>query len=192
MKCYKTTLKVILCLVFSIFTCTPKLFSQANNYQCCIKNITQTSPTEIQFDVILEWSGTNSAKLLFLQAGINFNYDAISNGGTITGAYMPGSSDPSLPLVQQAPNWIINQSSKQIRFLAAIATPSSAAATIPTNPGFKVGTFVMTNTLPFSSSLLVFTGLLLLVLQVPQVQSLGLILMAQLPEWILQIQRLIA
>ncbi len=152
MKFKKTTLRVILCLVFSIFVCKPDVFSQANDYVCCIRNITQTSPTQIEFDVILEWNGTNSAKLTFLQAGINFNYSALANGGTITGAYKPGSADPSITAAQQFPNWKVDASSKQIRLLAAIATPSSTATIIPPSPGFRVGTFVMTNTVPFSSA----------------------------------------
>jgi hypothetical protein len=147
----KNKLSLIL-IVYFLFAFVPKIiFAQANTYSCCIRNINQTSATEIQFDVILEWSGSNNAKLLFYQAGIDFNYNAISNGGTISGTFKPGSADPLLSPVQQAPNWNINASSKQIRMLAAIATPASVATPIPPTPGFRLGTFVMTNTVPFSS-----------------------------------------
>jgi hypothetical protein len=152
MKLFTLTLRVILCLVLWCFVSRPTVLAQTNGYQCCIKNLQQTSPTEIQFDVMLEWSGTNSAKLTFLQGGINFNYNALSNGGVITGAFKPGSADPSLPPVQQTPNWNINTVSKQIRLLAAIATPSTIATPVSVAPGFRVGTFVMTNTVPFSSN----------------------------------------
>ncbi len=152
MKFKKTTLRVILCLAFSFFVCKPDVFSQANAYQCCIRNIQQTSPTQIEFDVILEWTGTNAAKFQFFQAGINFNYSALSNGGTITGTFKTGSADATLPLIQQSPNWNINSTSKQIRLLASVASPSSTAATVPPPPGFRLGTFVMTNTVPFSAT----------------------------------------
>lgn len=153
-KNYSRNFLIILLVLISF---NLKSFSQANNYNCCIKNITLVSPNVYEFDVVLEWTGTNSAKLTFLQAGIDFNYSALSNGGTITGAIVPGSADPSLPASQQSPNWVINQTSKQIRLLAAIATSSAIAAPIPGPPGFRVGTFRMTNSVPFSSTAPTFT-----------------------------------
>jgi hypothetical protein len=157
MKNEKIYARNFLIILLALISLNLKSFSQANNYNCCIKNITLVSPNEYQFDVVLEWTGTNSAKFTFLQAGIDFNYSALSNGGTITGAYVPGSGDPSLPPVQNSPNWVINQTSKQIRLLAAIATNSAFAAPIPGPPGFRVGTFRMTNTVPFSSTAPTFT-----------------------------------
>ena len=120
------------------------------NYTCCIEVITQTAPNILEFDVIIEWTGTNTQKLTLFQGGINFNYTGMSNGGTITGAFKSGSADLSLPAVQQNLNWNVNASSKQIRLFAAIASVGSATA-IPSPPGFRLGTFVITNTVPFTS-----------------------------------------
>jgi hypothetical protein len=48
--------------------------AQANNYNCVIKNVNQVSNTELDFDIWLEWTGTNTAYLAQLEAGINLNY----------------------------------------------------------------------------------------------------------------------
>ena len=136
----------LLLILFSV-----KGFSQEDNYNCYIKNIKQTNEKTLEFDVFLEWTGRSSQKLTFFQAGINFNYDGMAGGGVITGTFKPGSVDPSLPNAQQKLNWNINQSSKQIRLKTGIAM-DSVAVSIPPAPGFRLGTFVMTNTVPFSKS----------------------------------------
>src|SRR5205085_3462406 len=152
MKTNLTKHKWIVLGVLFLMLFTVKGYSQANNYNCCIKNAHQTSPNTLEFDVWIEWTGSNVQKFQYLQGGINFNYAGIANGGTLTGLFKAGSADPALPAVQQAPNWNINASSKQIRLLASIATPSSIAATIPGPPGFRLGTFVITGSQPFTSS----------------------------------------
>ncbi len=134
--------------ILSLFI-SKEIFAQANSFNCIIKNISKTSASTIQFDVYIGWTGTNTQKLTFFQAGINFNYAGLANGGVITGSFLPGSADPSLPAIQQSPNWNINQTSKQIRMFAAIATNSSIATSIPGPPGFRLGTFVMTNNVSF-------------------------------------------
>ncbi len=137
-------------IIYVFISIATTVFSQSKDYKCCIQNIKNPDPKTIEFDVFLEWEGMDSPKFTFLQAGINFNYDDIANGGTITGAYKQGSADKSLPRYQQSPKWNINQNSKQIRLLAAIC-PDSAAVNIPPPPGFRLGTFVMTNTVPFKN-----------------------------------------
>jgi len=152
MKTNLTKRKWIVLSFLFLMLFTVKGYSQANNYNCCIKNITQTSPSTFEFDVWLEWTGSNTEKLTFFQAGINFNYAGIANGGTMTGTFKAGSANPGLAAVQQAPNWNINATSKQIRMLAAIATPSIVASTVPAPPGWRLGTFVITNTVPFTTN----------------------------------------
>ncbi len=152
MKIILSLQKVIFCFSILIFFSTNNVLAQANNYYCYIENIRLTSTSTIEFDVRIEWTGSNTQKLTLFQAGINFNYAGLANGGTITGAFKPGSADPLLPGAQHAPNWNINQSSKQIRMLAAIVAPSTNAISIPGPPGFRLGTFVITNTVPFSLS----------------------------------------
>ena len=128
-----------------------KTFSQGtNDYNVCIRNIHQTSAKVIELDIWMEWMGTNTQKFQAFQGGLDFNYAGLANGGTIKGAFVPGSANPSLPPAQQDPNWNINVISKQIRFLAAVATPSSVAAVTPAPPGFRLGTLRLTNTVPFT------------------------------------------
>jgi hypothetical protein len=126
-------------------------FSQANTYNAYIRQITFTDCTHLEFEVWIEWTGTNTQKFEVLQAGINFNYAGLANGGTMTGAFQPGSADPSLPPSQQNPNWNINPVSKQIRLIAALASPSSTAIILPPPPGLRLGKFIITNTVNFSA-----------------------------------------
>jgi hypothetical protein len=125
--------------------------AQTNTYNIYIKNINFVDCKNLEFEMWLEWTGTNTNKLTFFQAGINFNYNGLANGGTMTGAFVTGSADPSLPAVQQTPNWNLNASSKQIRMLASIATPSSIATAIPPPPGVRLGKFRITNTADFNA-----------------------------------------
>ena len=61
-------------------------FAQENSYNCYLKNINQIDSKNLEFDIWLEWTGTNSQLFRGYQAGIDFNYTGIVNGGTITGA----------------------------------------------------------------------------------------------------------
>ncbi len=121
-----------------------------NTYNAYVKNPDFIDCKTLEFEVWLEWTGTSTQKLQFFQAGINFNYVGLANGGTLTGSFLAGSADPSLPAVQRAPNWTINQTSKQIRLLAAIATPSTIAIPIPPPGGIILGKFRITNTVNFN------------------------------------------
>jgi hypothetical protein len=122
-----------------------------NSYNAYLKNINFVDCKNLEFEIWIEWTGTNLQKFQFFQTGIDFNYIGLANGGTLTGAFQPGSADPSLPIVQQAPNFNINQLSKQIRLLAAIATPSSTAASILPPSGLRIGKFRITNTVNFTA-----------------------------------------
>lgn len=141
-------------LCFLVFTGV-KL--RAQDYKCTIQNITLVSSSVLEFDVYLYSVTTDTIHLNGFQAGINFNYTGMANGGTITGSFKPNSSyDPNtasqLPAPMNAPNWNINATSHQIRLLAALITASSVAPILPNSaPGIKLGTFRMTNTVPFTS-----------------------------------------
>lgn len=120
-------------------------FSQSD-YKSCIKNIKIVDANTVEFDVYLE--SVNDFKLTSFQGGVTFNYDAIANGGIITGEYKAGSADKTLPKQQQSPKWTLNATSKQIRLTASIV-PDSIAVSIPASPGVRLGTFVMKNTVTF-------------------------------------------
>lgn len=130
-------------------------FSQ--NYHCEIMNINQPNNTTLDFDVYIYNTSSDTLRLGAFQAGINFNYAGLANGGTISGNFVPNSSwnpitSSQLPAPQNAPNWNVNPSSFQIRMLAAIVTSPFVAVEIPTTPpGIKLGTCRLTNTVPFSS-----------------------------------------
>ncbi len=150
MKNLKLGLKYIAAGLLFLLSLNADSFGQTNTYNARLKNINFVSCRTLEFDIWLEWTGTNTQKFQYFQAGINFNYSGLSNGGTMTGAFVPGSSDPSLTIDQQSPNWNINPTSKQIRMLAAIASQDSSAAITPGPPGFRLGTFRIDNTADFS------------------------------------------
>lgn len=129
-----------------------KLNAQVTDYNCCIKNITQVSPDTLEFDIWVENVGTNTLKLTGLQCGINFNHAGMVNGGSLSPSVILGSPDPSLPSSQQNPTVQINATSLQFRVAAAVATPSTAAATIPPPPGIRIARFRITNTVPFTAN----------------------------------------
>ena len=151
MKTNLTKQKCCLLSILFMMLFTVKGFSQANNYNIYLTNLVQTAPNQMELDVVIEWTGTNTQKLTFMQAGINFNHAGMANGGIITGAFVAGSAGPGTSVVQQTPNWNINQTSKQIRFLASIASEGLATA-IPPPPGYRLGKFRITNTVPFTTS----------------------------------------
>ena len=153
MKTNSTKHKRILLGVMFLMMFVGKAFSQgANTYNLCLRNMHQTSTSVLEFDVFLEWTGTNANRFQFFQGGLNFNYSGAVNGGVISAVFVAGSGDPSLTAVQQAPNWNLNLTSKQIRFISAIGTPASISPVIPGPPGIRLGTLRMINTLPFTGN----------------------------------------
>ncbi len=126
-------------LIFSLFITSIKCFSQTTDYLCIIDNITLVNPTTISFEIRIENTGTNPLSLIAIQAGINFNYAALVNGGTITGTSVPANSI----------TWNIDPVSKQIRMYALFGS----GIPIPVSPGISLGTFHLINTVPFSSSI---------------------------------------
>jgi hypothetical protein len=150
MKTYQTTKKSFFLIGLLIALFAGKAFSEGtNDYNVCIRNIRHVSSQVIELDIWMEWTGTNTQKFEAFQGGLDFNYDGLANGGTIAGMFVPGSADAALPAAQQNPNWNVNSGSKQIRFLAAVATPAATAVSTPAPPGFRLGTLRLTNTVPF-------------------------------------------
>ena len=142
--------RVLLSLMFMIMF-LGQGFSQTNTYNEYIRNINYLDCRNMEFEVWLEWTGTNTQKFLSIQAGLEFNYAGMANGGVITGGFVAGSADASLPAAQQSINSNVNQTSKQFRILAAIATPVTVAVVCPGPPGFRIGKFKITNTVDFAN-----------------------------------------
>lgn len=143
-------MKKIILLSFMFISAAQAMF--AGDFTCTIKNINQPKNTNnvIEFDVYLSNTSKQNLKFQSFQAGINFNYNGLANGGVITGQFVKGSADPKLAANQQSPNWTINPETKQIRLLAAIQTAHTLAPVIPSQ-GVKLGTFRLTNTESFGS-----------------------------------------
>ena len=151
MKTNLTKHKSILLCVMFLMLFVGKSFSQGlNDYNTCVRNLHQNSTSEMEFDIFLEWTGTNTAFLTAFQGGMTWNYLGLANTGVITGAFVPGSADARLPAAQTAPNWSINSTSKEIRFLAATQLFLAGPVRVPGPPGLKLGTFRITNTVPFT------------------------------------------
>lgn len=132
-------------------------------YTFTISNFHLVSGTnnQLEFDIHIRNISTDTLRLQTAMFGINFNYAGLSNGGTITGSFVPGSSyDPStnaeLPPPQNAPIWNVNSTTHRIRGLATIQTNYSLMPIIPTSsPGLKLGTFRLTNTVPYPTNCLI-------------------------------------
>lgn len=146
----KRILSFLIVLISLVITGN-RMNAQANNYSCVLKNIHLASGTELEFEIWLQWTGTNTAYLASLEAGINFNYAGIANGGTLTGSFIPGSADPSLPAIQQTLNCEVNATSLQFRVFAALVSPNTAATQIPTSSAIRIGKFRITNTVAFTT-----------------------------------------
>src|SRR5436190_22226849 len=119
----------------------------SGDYTLCVKNSHQTSNKEIQMDIYLQWDNPGKPqKFNFFQGGMDFDYAAVANGGVISAQFVAGSADAGVPPAATAPNWNLNQSSKQIRFLAAIVSPHNASSPVPPSPGYRLGTLRVFNT----------------------------------------------
>lgn len=137
----------LVCFFLLLFTING--FPQTNTYNCYLKNINQVDRKNLEFDIWLEWTGTNTQLFCGFQAGVDFNYDGMANGGIITGAFVPGSAG-AVGVQQTSPTWILDQTSKQIRMYFLQASPSILAVPTPPPPGFRLGTFRMTCSTDFT------------------------------------------
>ena len=147
--------RFLLCCVMFLMMFVGKGYSQlgAGDYNLCVRNMHQTSPSVLEFDVFLEWTNPAKTNLFnFFQGGMDFNYAGVANGGVISAQFVALSADGNVPAAAKNPNWNLNQSSKQIRFLAAIVTPAVASLPVPGPPGMRLGTLRLFNTVPFTAN----------------------------------------
>lgn len=154
-------LKVIAsCLTFALFITSAVTTSaqKTSELQVCMKNLIQTSPSEIQFELWISDNTQNGDTYQFqsIQAGIDFDYAAISNGGTLTTSMV--KSNPSLPTTQktQIPNWggttkNLQPSTGHWR-IAALVNLDKATAPIINANGFWYATYKITNSVPFTAN----------------------------------------
>jgi len=140
----------LFCALASISTTSN---AQAPTFDCYLTNDTFISPIVYQFDIYLLRTGTNVFEYAETQWGINIG-SACANGGTLTPSMIGGSSQ--LSNVSQVPvtfslfsNYCFN--------IAPRVPPGPGNGSIISDihsgclsPGTRVGTFKITNTVPFS------------------------------------------
>jgi hypothetical protein len=130
-----------------------------NGYNCTIDSIQLISPTELTFDIMVKNTGTTNLGLQTFQVGIEFDYDALAAGGTITSSWVPGSSTALLPsgfqdlsaqgaVAMGVP--LTGSNYRQIRLTAKTGVGVAIAVPIPTTYA-RYARLKLTNTVPFPS-----------------------------------------
>jgi hypothetical protein len=117
------------------------------HYQCTIKDIKQVSLSKLMFDIWLDLDKESNFQIQSLQAGIDFNYDEISNGGQLTASLEPTFISKPLVATSNNSKAIINQISKQILLQMTVLDKNSG----PFSGNIKLGTITITNNKPFTS-----------------------------------------
>jgi hypothetical protein len=144
------TIKTLLAGLFIILIIATRISAQGSPYNCYIKNIIQVNPQRISFEIWIESTGTNTLQLNGFEAGINFNYTGLANGGTIT-----ASTDMTLPIDKQLWACELSQTSKQIRVLSKLGNIGSPV--MPATPGMLIARVLLSNTVIFSPATPNFT-----------------------------------
>ncbi|MEQ1721371.1 MAG: MopE-related protein, partial [Nitrosomonas sp.] len=136
--------------LFMVLCCT--LFSLAgkaqNGVQFSLSNDVQTSPTELEFDVYIISTFPGTFELAGHQYNIAYN-NAMKNGGTMTAAWLVGSTQ--LSNTAQLQNTINAATAGQLRLAGPPAPGAGAGSIIATAPGTKVGRMKLTNSIPWAS-----------------------------------------
>ena len=136
------------------------------HFTCTLANDVYTAPNVYQFDIYLLRTGTTSTDVFRYYAGqydLSFN-NSVLNGGTLTAAWAPeswdgatGTDDGSGPA--HSLDWSFQYGSPigvyngEIRIAPAAAGGNSSCAWISNvAPGTRIGTVVLTNSVPFLGS----------------------------------------
>lgn len=143
-----------LCLLVSFTFSVQPLIGQ--NYTCSIENITTTSSSTLEFDIMI--AGDSNLKLQVFQAGIEFNYTELANGGTITSSWVPGTATELLPVgnqdlsIETGSNMgplLVGSGYRQIRITAKTGIGVGAAINLSNTPARYVR-MRLSNTVPFA------------------------------------------
>lgn len=142
-------MKKIITVLFA-FIISYSTYSANNNYQCYIKNQKQISKNQMTFEIWVYWENSDSIQFQSIQAGIDFDYSAIANGGKLSASIIPNSSQQGMLNIRRDNIGIkVDEISKQLR-IAAYITPKSPNFLRTLNE-FKIGTFKITNSVAFTS-----------------------------------------
>lgn len=123
--------------------------SAVSDYRYTIANDLQVSDRVLEFDLyILANNPEQSFELAAIQCGINVNPE-IYNGGTITAAILPGTSQLTNS-AQYPTNITFNQAENTLK-IAPRGAPGKGKGSIisTTSPGTRICRVSLTNTVPF-------------------------------------------
>jgi hypothetical protein len=139
--------------------------SQAQNptYDMYVTNQSQVDSKTYQFDVYVLRTGANALELAGIQLGIGMD-TSITNGGTLSFSFVPGSSQ--LVAAQVPQTFIVGSAFYTVNGVvyrclnqtvrtgpgAGNGTVISATKTGCTSPGTRIGTYRLTNTRDFKSA----------------------------------------
>lgn len=95
-------------------------YSTEKKYNCWIKNIKQLNSQEMTFDIWLSWDDIEISQFQAFQAGINFNYDEIANGGELSASFVSENVTFKSSNDKIRAKVVIDQSNHQIRLFTDI------------------------------------------------------------------------
>ncbi len=125
------------------------------DYLVTAKNGTLTDDFNFEFDIYIQRLGGTPLELAGFQTSIYFN-DAIRNGGTLIGMYVPGTSDLTAAETPNPPNLLYLSSGgvvHQFRVAPKVPPGTGNGSVISTTaPGTRFGRFKITNTVAFNKT----------------------------------------
>lgn len=126
----------------------PASYSAYPTYTLTCTNDVQTAPNVYRFDIYLLRTG--STEFRYFGAQIKFTLTATTlNGGTLTPTWLPGSNDPVLVAASQVNT--LSFVSNTVRVISPNTMTYGTCAIISgVAPGTKLGTLVLTNSVPFN------------------------------------------
>lgn len=148
----KKTILVIMMLSamsLSAISASPAVTADSISYACKITNIVQQDTATLTFDVYITNTGLDTLKFASLDGNVSFDYFGISNGGTLAGAFVPGSASASLATIQKTPDWNVDPVTKHIIMKSYAAPVVGSCFKIPYTDSVKIGTFILVDTKPF-------------------------------------------
>jgi hypothetical protein len=139
--------KTLMILIFSLVSMN--LIAQSPTYSCVATNDIQINANTYQFDVYIYRTGITDLYLNNYQLSFQITNSAlILNGGTLSGSYVGGSSQ--LPSAWTPPGVTVYTSNP--RKIRINGLPASSNGTLIPTTGLRIGTFQITNNVPFGQA----------------------------------------